>query len=61
MRRSRVDPKSFDLTTPCPECGYKVPPNELMPLDRERMRCPKCGKDVNIATNQSSVSINPVR
>jgi hypothetical protein len=38
MRRNRVDPKSFDLTTPCPKCGYKIPPNELMRLDREHIR-----------------------
>src|SRR5271156_5998639 len=25
-RRSRIDPQSFDLTTPCPLCGYKIPP-----------------------------------
>jgi DNA-directed RNA polymerase subunit RPC12/RpoP len=47
MRRNRrVDPKSFDLTTECPECHYKVLPNEVMRLDSERMRCPSCGKDV---------------
>jgi hypothetical protein len=56
MRRSRrIDPKSFDLTTPCPECGYKTPPNEMMRLDNERMRCPAQDvlipqKGVNVGT-----------
>jgi hypothetical protein len=30
MRRNRVDPKSFDLTTPY---GYKIPTAEMMRLD----------------------------
>lgn len=28
MRRQRVDPTSFDLTHPCPACGYKIPPTK---------------------------------
>jgi DNA-directed RNA polymerase subunit RPC12/RpoP len=51
MRRNRkLDPKSFDLTTECPECHYKVPPREMMRLDDEHMRCPACGKDVLVPT-----------
>lgn len=52
MRRGqKTDPKSFDLTTPCPSCGYRVPPSEMVRLDFELMRCPMCGKDVRVATN----------
>ena len=51
MRHSRrLDPNSFDLTTSCPECGYKIPPNEMMRLDTERMRCPNCKRDVMVPT-----------
>ncbi|WP_158750268.1 hypothetical protein [Acidobacterium sp. S8] len=46
--RNRVDPKSFDLSTTCPECGYKVQPHELLRIDSERMRCPNCKQDVVI-------------
>jgi len=55
MRRNRVDPKSFDLTTPCPQCGYKIPPAEMMRLDRKHMHCPKCGKDVKVTTEGQAV------
>jgi DNA-directed RNA polymerase subunit RPC12/RpoP len=51
MRRNRrIDPKSFDLTTECPECHYKIPPNELLRVDGERMRCPHCKQDVLVPT-----------
>jgi len=53
VRRShRIDPKSFDLTTPCAECGYKIHPNELMRLDGERVRCPACKLDVLVPTKK---------
>lgn len=29
LSRTRTDPRSFDLTHPCPVCGYKIPPREL--------------------------------
>jgi DNA-directed RNA polymerase subunit RPC12/RpoP len=45
MRRTRTDPTKFDLTHPCPHCGYKIPPRELLHIDGEHIRCPKCGKD----------------
>jgi predicted RNA-binding Zn-ribbon protein involved in translation (DUF1610 family) len=45
MRRQKVDPKAFDLTCPCPGCGYKIPPAEILRVDGENIRCPKCGLD----------------
>ena len=54
VRRNRsCDPKKFDLTTPCPACGYKIPPAELMMLDFKRMRCPNCKQDVEAPTVKS--------
>ena len=44
--RRRVDPKSLDLTTECPECHYKVHPSEMMRLDNDHMRCSSCKQDV---------------
>ena len=40
----RVDPKSFDLTTSCPECGYKIPPAEILHIDGEHIRCRSAGR-----------------
>ena len=46
MRRNgKIDAKKFDLSFPCAACGYKIPPRELLHVDGERVRCPKCGKD----------------
>jgi hypothetical protein len=57
MRRNRkFDPKSFDLTTECPEGHYKVPPSEMMRLDSERMRCPSCKQDVLVPTKTSATT-----
>jgi predicted RNA-binding Zn-ribbon protein involved in translation (DUF1610 family) len=51
MRRGRrVDPKTFDLTHPCPVCGYKIPPNELLRVDGTNIRCPKCGAETPYIT-----------
>jgi predicted RNA-binding Zn-ribbon protein involved in translation (DUF1610 family) len=30
------------LTTPCPKCGYAIPPNETQRVSFTEMRCPKC-------------------
>ena len=46
MRRARSDPKTFDLTYPCPVCGYKIPPREILHVDGQNIRCPQCGKNV---------------
>ena len=33
---------NFDFSVPCPLCGYKIQPNELMRLASHIIRCPKC-------------------
>jgi Zn-finger nucleic acid-binding protein len=33
---------SFDFSLPCPLCGYKIQPNELMRLASHIIKCPKC-------------------
>jgi hypothetical protein len=30
MRRGKIAPKSFDLSHPCPACGYKIEPFEIV-------------------------------
>ena len=31
------------LNTVCPSYGYSIAPAEVVRVDTERMRCPKCG------------------
>lgn len=46
MRRARrIHPRSFDLTTPCLLCGYRIPPYEILRTGWSRILCPLCGKD----------------
>jgi hypothetical protein len=42
MKCQYSDPKSFDLTTECPLCGYKIPPSELLRTGWASIKCPKC-------------------
>jgi hypothetical protein len=42
MRRDRLDSTTFDLNYPCPHCGYKIPPRELVQFDHLHVQCPKC-------------------
>ena len=32
------------LNTTWPECGYSIVPCEIVRIDFERMKCPKCGE-----------------
>jgi rubredoxin len=32
----------FDFSLPCPACGYKIPPNQLMRLASHTIQCPAC-------------------
>ena len=62
MRRGRrIDPKSFDLSTECPECRYKVQPHELLRVDGERIRCPNCKRDVLIPSKRGSGTAVPMK
>jgi DNA-directed RNA polymerase subunit RPC12/RpoP len=45
MRR-RTDPKTFDLSTACPECDYKIPQPKLLWIDSKGVHCPHCQRDV---------------
>ena len=56
----RQDASRLHNATPCPECGYKVSPNEMMRLDFERMRCPSCCKDVVIQNKSSGGTAAPM-
>jgi ribosomal protein S27AE len=40
------------LNTVCPACGYSITPSEVLRVDFERMRCPKCGA-VFVAKSES--------
>jgi DNA-directed RNA polymerase subunit RPC12/RpoP len=34
--------QSFDLTLPCPICGYRIPPSEILRLANHIVQCPSC-------------------
>jgi predicted RNA-binding Zn-ribbon protein involved in translation (DUF1610 family) len=36
-------PPIFDLSTPCPSCGHKIEPAEIVRPGFELVQCPKCG------------------
>jgi hypothetical protein len=56
MRRNRVDPKTFDLSTPSTLCGAKLHPSEAWYVDGERIHCPKCGRDFVPERKRATVS-----
>jgi len=35
---------NFDFSLPCPACGYKIQPNELLRLASHTVKCPRCGQ-----------------
>jgi uncharacterized Zn finger protein len=35
---------NLDLSQPCPLCGHKIQPNELVRLASHTIKCPKCGE-----------------
>jgi hypothetical protein len=38
---------NFDLSQPCPLCGYKIQPRELVRLASQQIKCPGCGEVFN--------------
>jgi uncharacterized Zn finger protein len=34
---------NFDFSVPCPSCGYKIQPNELVLVVAQTIKCSKCG------------------
>jgi hypothetical protein len=49
MRRKRTDPEKLrtSLDTPCPFCGYSIPPNELQRSDFTHVLCPSAGRNLH--------------
>lgn len=45
VSKRSADPK-YDLSFPCPECGYKIKPAEILRTDDEHLQCPNCKKIV---------------
>jgi hypothetical protein len=45
MRQRPRHGYTFDFSTPCPECGYIIQPEELELTGFSKMRCPKCRKE----------------
>ena len=33
---------SFDLSIPCPLCGHRIQPHELVRIAAHTIQCPKC-------------------
>jgi hypothetical protein len=46
MPKRRTDPASFDLAHPCPDCGYKILPSEIMVFGLDP--ADTLGKGINI-------------
>jgi predicted RNA-binding Zn-ribbon protein involved in translation (DUF1610 family) len=42
-RKIDLEKVMASLATPCPKCGYQIPPNETQRVSFTEMRCPKCG------------------
>ena len=47
---------NFDFSLPCPHCGYKIQPNELMRLASHIIQCPKCGGVIDEMGGRRSIS-----
>lgn len=45
MQRNKINRTKVlaALNTACPSCGASISPAEIVRVDSERMRCPKCG------------------
>jgi len=46
----------FDLSLPCPVCGYKIQPNELVRLASHIIKCPHCGDVFNELAGKKPLS-----
>jgi len=46
MQKSKINRAKVlaALNTICPSCGLSISPAEIVRIDSERMRCPKCGR-----------------
>ena len=52
----RADPKSRDRTTPCPWCGYRIPPDEILRVSYNLVNCPKCHRTFDDTEGKKPVS-----
>ena len=45
MQKNKIDRTKVlaALNTICPSCGFSISPSEIVRVDSQRMRCPKCG------------------
>jgi predicted RNA-binding Zn-ribbon protein involved in translation (DUF1610 family) len=41
-KKINLEKVKASLATPCPQCGYQIPPAELRRVDFEQVQCPKC-------------------
>ncbi len=46
MQRKKIDLKTVlaSLNATCPKCGCSITPAEIVRIDFERQKCPKCGE-----------------
>jgi len=45
-RRGKINLEMIlaSLNTTCTACGYSIPPNEILGIDFDTVKCPKCGE-----------------
>jgi len=43
VRVARI--RAYDFSTPCPLCGYKIPPNKISRTGRNTIICPECKQE----------------
>lgn len=42
LRARRIDPRPFALFLPCPLCGYRIPPAQILRVGWDQVQCPAC-------------------
>jgi hypothetical protein len=50
---------NFDLSQPCPLCGHKIQPNELVRLASHEIKCAKCGGMIPARQSRSYLTLRP--
>jgi ssDNA-binding Zn-finger/Zn-ribbon topoisomerase 1 len=50
---------TFDFSTPCPECGYIIQPEDLELTGFSKMRCPKCRKEFATRRTGPAIGLQP--
>jgi phage FluMu protein Com len=60
MGRRKIDLAKLraSMDTPCPKCGYSIPPNETMRVSFTEIKCPKCSEVFQYSkTGENSVGM----